>query len=198
MLVIILVYAKKQGIVPVAGMELTTAEDIHVVCLFEYLEDAMAFDKAVDERRIKIPNRRDIFGDQLIMDGNDRVIGEEENLLSNATMLGLEEIPNFISQYNGICYPAHVDRESNGVIATLGDFPKEPGFSWAEFHDREKIDEYREKFPALRGIRTLVGSDAHYLWDLRDAEAYFDLEDEPYSGDLIRNRLFLILKGATV
>jgi hypothetical protein len=34
------------------------------------------------------------------------------------------------------------------------------------------------------------------LWDLRDAEAYFDLEDEPYSSDLVRNRLFLTLKGA--
>lgn len=188
--------AKKQGIVPVAGMELTTAEDIHVVCLFEHLEDAMRFDSAVDEKRIKIPNRRDIFGDQLIMDGNDRVIGEEDNLLSNATVLSLEEVPDFVSQYNGICYPAHVDRESNGVIATLGDFPTEPHFSLAEFHDREKIEAYRERFSALESLDTLVGSDAHYLWDLRDAEAYFDLEDEPYSGDLIRNRLFLRLKGA--
>ena len=33
--------AKKQGISPIAGMELTTAEDIHVVCLFERLEDAI-------------------------------------------------------------------------------------------------------------------------------------------------------------
>ena len=188
--------AKKQGIVPIAGMELTTAEDIHVVCLFEHLEDAMAFDSAVEERRIKIPNRKDIFGDQLILDGNDEVIGEEEHLLSNATTLSLEEIPDFVSRYHGICYPAHVDRESNGVIATLGDFPLEPGFSLAEFHDGEKIEAYRERFPALQGITTLVGSDAHYLWDLRDAEAYFDLEDEPYSSDLVRNRLFLTLKGA--
>ena len=188
--------AKKQGIVPVAGMELTTAEDIHVVCLFEHLEDAMAFDCAVEERRIKIPNRKDIFGDQLILNGNDEVIGEEEHLLSNATMLSLEEVPDLVSQYHGICYPAHVDRESNGIIATLGDFPSEPGFSLAEFHDGEKIEAYRERFPALQGIVTLVGSDAHYLWDLRDAEAYFDLEDEPYSSDLVRNRLFLTLKGA--
>ena len=32
--------AKRYGLVPVAGMELTTSEDIHVVCLFENLEDA--------------------------------------------------------------------------------------------------------------------------------------------------------------
>jgi predicted metal-dependent phosphoesterase TrpH len=60
--------AKKAGIIPVAGMELTTAEDIHIVCLFEHLEDALRFNDAVDERRIRIPNRTDIFGDQLILD----------------------------------------------------------------------------------------------------------------------------------
>ena len=27
--------AKKYGIIPIAGMELTTSEDIHIVCLFE-------------------------------------------------------------------------------------------------------------------------------------------------------------------
>jgi hypothetical protein len=41
----------------------------------------------------------------------------------------------------------------------------------------------------------LCGSDAHYLWDIWDANTYFDLDDEPYSGDLVRHRLFLRLKG---
>ena len=35
--------AKAQGIIPVAGMELTTAEDIHMICLFRTLEDALSF-----------------------------------------------------------------------------------------------------------------------------------------------------------
>ena len=49
--------ARRYGIVPVAGMELTTAEDIHVVCLFETLEEALAFNDEVDERRIRIKSR---------------------------------------------------------------------------------------------------------------------------------------------
>ena len=68
--------AERYGIVPVPGMELTTAEDIHVVCLFPSLEDALAFNDAVDEKRIRIPNRKDIFGDQLILDAEDEVIGD--------------------------------------------------------------------------------------------------------------------------
>ena len=52
---------KKYGITPIAGMELTTSEDIHVVCLFEELDDAMRFDEYVTQKQIKIKNRPEIF-----------------------------------------------------------------------------------------------------------------------------------------
>ena len=77
--------AKRCGIVPVAGMELTTAEDIHVICLFETLEDALAFDAEVSARRIRIANRPEIFGEQLLMDEDDNVIGTEPDLVISAT-----------------------------------------------------------------------------------------------------------------
>ncbi len=187
--------AKKQGIIPVAGMELTTAEDIHVVCLFEKLEDALQFNDAVDALRIRFPNRTDIFGDQLLMDETDMVVGIEEDLLSNATQIPIDDVPSLVKQYHGICYPAHIDREANGVITTLGTFPDTPPFSLAELHDGAKEGSYRDRYPTLKGVRIVVGSDAHYLWDIRDKEYYFELDDSPYSGDLVRSRLFRCLKG---
>ncbi len=187
--------AKKQGIIPVAGMELTTAEDIHLVCLFEFLEDALRFNDAVDTYRIRFKNRTDIFGDQLLMDENDAVIGTEEDLLSNATSLPIDDVPALVEAYHGICYPAHIDREANGVIATLGTFPQSPPFSLAELHDGEKEREYRDRYPTLSGVGTLVSSDAHYLWDIRDKEHFLLLEDEPYSSDFVRHRLFEKLRG---
>ncbi len=189
--------AKKQGIIPIAGMELTTAEDIHVVCLFERLEDALSFNDAVDGFRIRIPNRTDIFGDQLLVNENDETVGVEPDLLSNATRLMIDDVPPLVREHHGICFPAHVDREANGIIATLGTFPDSPCFSVAEIHDGEKIEAYREKYPRLCEVRMVVGSDAHYLWDIRDKEYYFELEDEPYSSDLVRNRLFRLLGGMT-
>ena len=187
--------AKKNGIIPIAGMELTTAEDIHLVCLFETLEAALRFNDEVDRRRIRIANRTDIFGDQLLMDENDAVIGEEADLLPNATELALEEGVALVEQYGGVCYPAHVDREANGIIATLGTFPAEPHFLCAELHDWEKAEEYQRMYPILSKLLLVCGSDAHYLWDIRDASTYFELEDEPYSGDYVRGQLFRRLKG---
>ena len=187
--------AKKQGLIPIAGMELTTAEDIHVICLFEQLENALAFSDAVDGHRIRFPNRVDIFGEQLILDENDEPIGVEDDLLSNATDLMLEDVPPLVESFDGICYPAHVDREANGILATLGSFPEYPIFTRAEFHDAEKIETYKKIHPPLGGMMTLVSSDAHYLWDIRDAANWLELEDEPYSSDLVRHNLFLLLKG---
>lgn len=186
--------AKRNGIIPVAGMELTTAEDIHLVCLFEKLEDALRFDEFVDSHRIRIPNRTDIFGNQFILDENDNIIGSDEFLLSNATDITVEQAPVFVEECGGICYPAHVDREANGAIAVLGDFPDYEGFRCCGFHNGDKIEEYKEKYPSIGSRKCLVSSDAHYLWDIRDKENFIMLEDEPYSSDFVRHSLFLFLK----
>lgn len=186
--------AARYGIVPVAGMELTTAEDIHVVCLFEFLDDAMRFCDEVDLRRVRIPNRTDIFGDQLLMNGKDEVLGVEADLLPNATGIPIADTPELVSSFGGICYPAHIDREANGIVSVLGTFPEDSGFACAELHETERAEEYLARCPALNGMLLLSGSDAHYLWDIREKQHWFELEDEPYSGELIRRRLFRYLR----
>ena len=185
--------AKKQGIIPVAGMELTTAEDIHMVCLFPDLESAMEFDREIQERRILIPNRTDIFGDQWVMDGQDEVIDIEPNLLSNATTVSVEAAPRLTERYGGVCYPAHIDRQANGIIATLGFLPPDTPFSTVELHDGEKEAEYRQTH-IPEGTRVVIGSDAHLLWDIRDKAAWLDIPDEPYSSALVRKNLIEILR----
>ena len=186
--------AKNYGVIPVAGMELTTVEEIHLVCLFPTLEDAMNFSEEIDKRRVRIKNRKDIFGDQLIMDEEDNVLGEEEDLLPNATTVTLDEAPSLVEKYNGVCYPAHIDREANGIIAILGELPKTPEFSSIEIHDRGNTAAY-VKDHHLEGKTVVVSSDAHMIEQLREKENYFDLEDEPYCGDLVRKSLFNRLRG---
>lgn len=187
--------AKKNGIIPIAGMELTTAEDIHVVCLFKDLDTALNFDGMVDSHRIKYPNRTDIFGNQLILDENDEVIGTEDFFLPNATDISIESVPKLIKNFGGFCYPAHIDREANGIISILGDFPVNSGFTAAEFHDSENIPKYNEKYLETRNKQIIVSSDAHYLWNIKDKKEFFLIDDEPYSSDLVRKRLFELLEA---
>ena len=189
--------ARRYGIVPVAGMELTTSEDIHAVCLFETLDDAMAFNEEIETRRIRVKNREEIFGEQLILDDMDNVIGREEDLLINATTVSLDEAPQLVAKYDGICYPAHIDRPANGAIEILGDFPHYVGFHIAELHDKSNRDSYVSTY-GLEGIRLLFSSDAHYLDQLREGtdNDWFEFEDGLRGVEAIRKRLFEDLRSS--
>ena len=190
-------HAKRLGIIPVAGMELTTAEDIHVVCLFRTLEDAMAFDEYVSAHRTLIRNKPEIFGNQQIRDENDEVMGEEPYLLINASELSLEDAYREVLRRGGVAYPAHIDRPANGIVAILGTFPPDPPFTAYELNDKASDGEYRENYPVIRPLVRTVSSDAHYLWNIAEADFSIPLEDEPYSSALVRNRLIDYLLGKT-
>ena len=186
--------AKRYGIIPIAGMELTTSEDIHLVCLFEEIDSALNFDQYLQQRRVLIKNRTDIFGDQLILDGNDEVIGKDEHLLPNATTISLDEAPELVKSYGGICYPAHIDRDANGIIAILGTIPPTPIFSCFEVRDADTITEYKEKY-GLSNKLFVANSDSHYLTDINETNNFFELDVASDSPDEIRKALFKLLNG---
>lgn len=188
-------HAKRLGIVPVAGMELTTAEDIHVICLFPTLESAMEFDGIVSERMIKVKNKPSIFGNQFLMDEKDEVCGVLEDLLINATTIDIKSAYNLCSDLGGVCYPAHIDRESGGMIAILGDFPPDVPFSSFELNFKEAYEEYAERFPDLKNKRFVISSDAHNLWSISEAENSLELDDEPYSSKKVASELIKYLRG---
>ena len=187
---------KRQGIVGIAGMELTTAEDVHIVCLFEELSDAMAFSAEVHRHIMPIKNRPEIFGNQIIMDSEDEPVGEEELLLISATDLWMADAIELVYKHGGHVRPAHIDRESNGIVSILGDVPREYNFNFVEFNDKNNIPSYYESYASLKKASTLICSDAHHLWDISEAGNTIELlDDEPYSSALVRKRFFEKLKA---
>ena len=180
--------ARKYGIIPVAGMELTTSEDIHVVCLFEQLADALAFDKYVEENRLKIKNRPEIFGRQVIMDGMDEQTGEVDDLLINASNISADNVCEIVCKFGGVCYPAHIDRDANGIIAILGTLP-DCGFGYYELHDKSRLNYYADRF-SIPDDRFIISSDAHRLTDLQDGTNYLELNCDPKDENAVRRALF--------
>ena len=186
---------KRQGIIPVAGMGLSTAEDIHIVCLFEHLEDAMRFDEAVHGHIMNIPNRPEIFGDQLILDGEDEQTGVEDTLLISATDLWMSDAIELAKSFGAHVHPAHIDREANGIISILGDIPSEYGFGCVEYNGNDRIDEIKANYSAAKNAKHIISSDAHHLWDINEADHSIELDAEPYSSALVRKRLFEYLNS---
>ena len=181
---------KRQGIIGVAGMELSTAEDVHLVCLFESLDDAMRFDEVVEGHLMNIKNRPEIFGNQLVLDGDDEIVGEEQKLLISATDLSMGEAVELARSFGAHVHPAHIDRESNGIISVLGDVPRDYGFDCVEFNDAVNVERINTLYPLTGAMKRVVSSDAHHLWDISEADNSVLLDDEPYSSALVRKRLF--------
>lgn len=176
------------GVIPVAGMELTTAEDVHMVCLFSNLEDAVAFETSVYPYRLQLKNKPLVFGNQWKMDTEDEIIGEDPYFLPAATSINISDACELVKSHNGVCYPAHIDREANGLLAMLGSFPPDLTFSVAEVREA--------KNEALAEGRPIVASsDAHHLLDIGSNDFYLDLDVKEDSCDEIRKELFAFLRG---
>ena len=167
--------ARERGLLALAGMELCTQEEIHVVCLFPDPERAEAFSAHVAEHLPPFPNDPEIFGRQIYMDAGDTVLGEERRLLAAGTDILLEEVPALVSSYGGFAFPAHIDRPSFSLLGVLGLWDPSLDFPLAELSHRcppgfaDRSD--------LAGLRFLTNSDAHYLDQVWDAEHAMELPE---------------------
>lgn len=156
---------KKNGLVVLPAMELTTSEDIHVLCLFERYEDLEKLETYIQKTRLKIKNKPEIFGRQRILDENDEPIGEEEHLLIASSGVSVEEIAPLAESFGGIAVPAHVDKPANSVSAVLGAFDYGLGFRLVECAHETDV-----------ALPRIVDSDAHYLWDISEPEHWIEAE----------------------
>lgn len=151
------------GLLVVPGMELCTAEEAHVVCLFETLEGAMEFDSYIYKNMPHIPNKADIFGEQRLLNAEDELVAIEENLLLVSSFIGVNQVSALAKKYGGVAFPAHVDRDSYSVIASLGSIPEEADFATAEVTRGCDLEQWKKQHPELGHMRILRDSDSHYL-----------------------------------
>ena len=160
---------KEYGITVIPGMELTTSEEVHVLCLFHTLEDAMGFDAFVEPRILQIPNDPKVFGDQFICDENDEVKGTFSNLLISATDISFDRVDDVIKPFNGVMVPAHVDANSFSLTSNLGFVPPDTNFKCFELQKMENLHKLQDANPYLRDCNVIKDSDAHYIEHISEA-----------------------------
>lgn len=168
--------AEKYGLLALAGMELTTAEEIHVVCLFPDVEKAEAFSAYVYDRLPPIRNKPGVFGPQIYMDEEDTILGEEERLLSIASSIGVYEVYPLVGSFGGVCFPAHIDRPSYSFISQLGLWDPSLPFPLAEL-SLHCPPEFPAR-PDLKGLRFITNSDSHSLCMIPDAAQIMELPEK--------------------
>lgn len=168
--------AKDKPLVVIPGMEIETAEEIHMLALFDNTDALMHLDRIVSENLPGIKNREDIFGEQIIYDSNDNSIGREENMLVTATALDIAAAAGIVRQLGGVAIPAHIDKSSYSIVSNLGFIPDEQEFSAVEVKDPLKIDKL-SKSNKLDKYLIIHNSDAHYLWDIHEKNFFVNVDN---------------------
>ncbi|MCS6992635.1 MAG: hypothetical protein NZP74_02265 [Anaerolineales bacterium] len=153
--------AQGTELVVLPGMELQTREEVHLLCLFDTLEQVFLWQAQVDRLLPNLPNNIEYFGEQFIVDSTGEFLRREERLLLNSVNLSLEDAAAQVTALGGLAIPAHIDRSANGLIAILGLIP--PGFEALELSRHLTPAEARRKYPQTASYPLLQSGDVHLL-----------------------------------
>lgn len=117
--------AEEAGLLFIPAMEITTAEEAHILSLFPSVEAALEMGEELYAALPPVRNKPEVFGFQRILDENDRETGELEKLLINAAMFPIDTVFEKVRGYGGVPIPAHIDKSAYSVISSLGVIPPE-------------------------------------------------------------------------
>lgn len=165
--------AEEFGITVVPAIEAETAENIHLLCLFPTVSAAEHMGEILENHLPPIKNRPDIFGEQWVMNEIDDKQYQLDILLINATDIPIEEMKRTVESLGGVCIAAHIDREKNGIVATLGCVPEELNFKTLELSDSAD-----DSFLKNEKYNYISDSDAHNLISISEKVHYMELEEK--------------------
>jgi len=148
------IIARKEGIFPLCGVEVTTSEEVHVLCFFKTAEKTMVFGKIIEDSLPKIPLNHEKMGDQLVVNEEEEILDEVDFYLGTASSLGIAEVQELCHRLGGIFIPAHIDRPSSSLLSQLGYLPDLPYDGFETHRTTGGLDTGKAKL--------VKGSDAHH------------------------------------
>lgn len=164
----------EKELIVIPGLEVTTAEDIHVLCYFYSFKEAYDFAEVIYKHLASFVDKNHVFGRQIIMNSKDEETGTADKLLIGATDFDIASLAALCRKAGGVPVPAHINKQANSVLVTLGAIPEECGFKTVEIHSASPWPKVK-----LDGYQIIYSSDAHSLGNILERE--FTIESNEYS-----------------
>ena len=127
------------------GVEVNTAEEIHVLCYFKTVDTALEFGRLLYAALPEFPYDPAVWGRQLVMDENDEVLRTVDKLLTGAVSMDIYEVKAACEALGGVAVPAHVEKDSYALLSVLGFLPEDLPFAAVELHDASRLGGLVEK-----------------------------------------------------
>jgi PHP family Zn ribbon phosphoesterase len=171
---------RSEGLTALFGIEVTTAEEAHVLAIFETPQQAIDLAERLYQDvtpRLNDPVR---LGDQVYVNAQDEILGAVEHYLGSASGAGLEILEGLVLDAGGLFIPSHIDRPFFSIPSQLGFLPllrysalevcREPGpgdcLAWRISGD----------------VPFIASSDAHYPADLGRRRIEFQGRQAGFAG----------------
>ena len=151
------------------GMEVSTAEDVHILTIFENIEDAMQFGAFIEYLLPPIKNNPRLFGNQLVVNLEGEVCETVEKLLISSSGISFSDVVEEALSRDALVIPAHIDRSANSVLSNLGFLPDLPYSALEAVRIPVSAETY--------GKTILTGSDAHHLLQVGKRACFLEMED---------------------
>jgi len=180
----------------IAGMEITTREEVHVLGLFPSDEAAGAAAAAVAggvprwrpfAPRTSRGGRRS--PEQELVDAEGAVRCREQLMLAAASLFSLAEAVALIHRNCGLAVAAHMDRRSFSVPGQLGFLPPDVRFDALEVSAAGVARGRQAEFTAY-GLPLVSSSDGHFLEDIGSGFTVLEVREPVW------DEIALALRGA--
>jgi PHP family Zn ribbon phosphoesterase len=148
------------------GVELQTSEEVHVLCLFDELDQVRSFQQVIDSTLPDQENNIDFFGEQFVVDETGDFIRREDRLLLTSTTLSLNAAWQHVNALGGLLIPAHVNRKAFGLFQVLGFVPSDTPIEVLEISTQITSEQARSRYPSIMDHALVQDGDAHFLEDI--------------------------------
>jgi len=149
------------GLAVLPGIELTTAEEVHILGLFDAGADLGPFQAEVFRNLPDLPSKQKFVEDQVLVDAEDYVTGFSPRCLFGATLFPVREAVELIHAHGGLAIASHIDREAFSLVSQLGFIPPGLGLEAVEVSPRADAAAARETLGVDAGLPIVRFSDAH-------------------------------------
>jgi PHP family Zn ribbon phosphoesterase len=179
--------AENTGLTVLAGMEVTSSEEAHILALFDDAESSEKLQDIVYERLMPGENDEKRLGKQIVVNEENDVLSINKRLLIAATSLTAQSIVNAIHSLGGISIASHIDREAFGIISQLGFIPEDLKLDALEISSRTDEENAKNLLKDYSSFMWISSSDAHYPGDIAKRTTTF-LMNQPTIAE-IKNAL---------
>lgn len=166
--------ARRFKISVLAGMEVTSQEEVHILALFDNLDRALKL-QGIVYKNLPGENDEKAFGVQAVVNEKGEVLRFNKKLLIGASTLSVDRVVQTIHSLNGLAIASHIDRERFSIIGQLGFIPEGLELDALEISPNTSYEEANKKFNFSYPLT--FSSDAHRLDEIGKAVTTFLLKE---------------------